>query len=109
MYPDEIGIANFGVVVIQCFKVNDDDGKFSHYSFKYQGEENTYTQICKTLKQNYPDIASLLEALGREKFLKSVLEWDPSKESTRTAFYSYLADQINKQNSWDKDDQVRWN
>jgi hypothetical protein len=103
MYPEQIGIADFGAVVIKCFQVHESDtGKFSHYSFKFQGVTSTYAEICLMLKNDYPTIASLLITLGREKFLESVLEWDPSKASTKTNFYEFLADELNRTGTWDK-------
>ena len=108
MYPDQIGYADFGVVTIECLKIHNDNGEFDHYSFGYNNKLQSYAEVCLAINNDYPTIASLLIALGREKFLNAVLEWDPSKQSTKDGFYGYLAYRLNEDNSWDKDDQPTW-
>lgn len=104
MYLDQCGTADFGVVSIKCIQVNTDEGELDHYRFEYEGKVQKYSDICLAINEKYPVIASLLIQLGRDKFLNAVLEWDPSKKSVRDEFFNFLYEQLNENNSWDKED-----
>ena len=108
MYLEKCGTADFGVVKIECIEVSNDEGEFDHYELKYEGKKQKYSDICISINKKYPVIASLLIALGRDKFLESVLEWDPSKASTREAFYKFASDRLNETNNWDKEDRAEY-
>jgi hypothetical protein len=104
MYPNKIGFADFGVLKIECLEIFEGDC-FQRYSFRIDGQYLDFADLCNLLNQQYPTIAKLLQTLGREKFLNSVLIWDPSDAQTKKSFYCFLADQLNEEGSWALDDQ----
>lgn len=101
MYPNRIGFAVFGDLEIECLEIFDDLGKPSSFEFKVQGQYHSFASLCNFLRGQHPSIAKLLVALGREKFLNSVLEWNPADQATRDSFYNYLASVVNQSGKWD--------
>ena len=101
MYPNRIGFAVFGDLEIECLEIFTDNGELNSFEFRIGGQYYSFTNLCRGLNRNYPTISRLLIALGREKFLTSVLEWNPADEATRDSFYYYLADVANQSFDWD--------
>jgi hypothetical protein len=91
MYPNRIGFGAFGGLVIECLEICHDDGSVAYVEFVVEGETMNYKALIAWLVPRHPTIAKLLKALGREKFLKSVLDWNPADSRTRGSFYRFLA------------------
>lgn len=94
MHPNRLGIAKFDRLEITCYEIVDADGVFSHHEYWIDGISFRYNSLLDKLDREYPTISRLLFALGEEAFLGSVLSWDPSQDTTRDAFYRYLARQV---------------
>lgn len=101
MYPNRIGFAVFGDLEIECLEIFNDDGAFNSHEFKSEGSYYSFSDLCDSLRESYPSIAKLLRALGREKFIGAVLEWNPADQATKDSFYKYLAKVANSQGDWD--------
>lgn len=93
MYPNRLGIAKFDRLEIVCYEIYD-DGKLSHHEYVIGDTSFRYDGLLDELDRDYPTISRLLFALGENMFLGAVLSWDPSLDTTRDAFYSYLARQV---------------
>lgn len=107
MYPNRIGFAVFGELVIECLEIYDDDGGFLDLEFRVDARYMTYNKLCEWLIPNYPTIARLLRALGREKFVQSVLDWDLSDDKTKPAFYRYAA-RVADLEGWDDQPEMEY-
>lgn len=94
MYPNRLGIAKFDRLEIVCYEIFDDEGKFSHHEYWIEQVPFRYDSLLNKLDREHPTISRLLFTLGEEAFLGSVLSWDPSQETTRGAFYKYLASKV---------------
>jgi len=101
-YPNRIGVAKFDRLEVICFEIYDDDGYFSHHQYTAERKGFYYDSLLDYLDQRYPTVSRLLFALGEDAFLGSVLSWDASCNTTRNAFYNYLASQV-----FDWEDQPR--
>ena len=94
MYPNRLGIAKFDRLEITCYEIFDDEGRFSHHEYWIDSAKYHYNSLLDKLDREYNTISRLLFALGETAFLGSVLRWDPSQNTTRDAFYKYLATQV---------------
>lgn len=103
-YPDRLGIAKFDRLEIICYEVFNENGCFSHHEYLIGEESFNYRTLLQKLDDEHPTVSRLLFKLGEESFLESVLSWDASLDTTRDAFYKYLARQVK---DWDEGDQPR--
>lgn len=94
MYPNRLGIARFDRLEITCYEIFNNDGRFNHHEYWIDGSKLRYVDLLDKLDREHPTISRLLFVLGETSFLSSVLSWDPSKETTRDAFYQYLASRV---------------
>jgi hypothetical protein len=109
MYPNRIGFAVFGDLKIECLEVCEDDGTVFGQRFLIQGQRHymSYLELLQWLVPRHPTIAKLLGALGRERFLREVLSWDPSDQDTKHAFYRYLA-KVADSEGWDDQPEMEY-
>ena len=94
MYPDRLGVAKFDRLEIVCYEIHDDAGSFSHHEYWIDRATFRYNGLLDKLERDYPTISRLLFVLGEHAFLGSVLSWDPAQDTTRDAFYTYLASKV---------------
>lgn len=94
MHPNRLGIAKFDRLEITCYEIVHDDGEFSHHEYWIDGISFRYNGLLDKLEEEHPTVSRLLFVLGESAFLGSVLSWDPSQDTTRDAFYRYLARQV---------------
>lgn len=94
MHPNRLGIAKFDRLEITCYEIVNDKDEFSHHEYWIDGHSFDYNSLLDKLDSDYPTISRLLFVLGESAFLTSVLTWDPSQDTTRDAFYQYLARQV---------------
>ena len=94
MYPNRLGIAKFDRLEITCYEIFNDDGRFDHHEYWIDRDRFLYQDLLDKLDREHQTISRLLFVLGEEAYLASVLSWDPSKNTTRNAFYTYLASRV---------------
>lgn len=101
MFPNRVGFAVFGNLKIECLEIFDDQGKLHSYQFKVNGQYLGFSALCDLLRSEYPSIAKLLTALGQNKFLDSVLDWEPSNPEVRDAFYCFIGRVAAIEDEWE--------